>query len=154
VSVEVTTLPGVDLDPRNPRGANPLDVVARLLVSLDDGDRHSLAQGARGSHQHGSLSRARARDQIHGEDPVRLEAAPIGRSVCVVARQQILLDRDPARFGRVGMRVMVVVRMRMGSIAVVVMMVARSGRRLDVTFLGTTTASRAHHATSSSLIRT
>jgi len=77
----VAALACVYLDPGKPRGANPLDVVARLLVSLDDTDRSSLPQLVCDPHQQGRLSRAGARDQINTGKGCHLDAHMVARAV-------------------------------------------------------------------------
>ena len=78
VGVEVAALAGVDLHRRGAGGADAVGVVAGLLVALDHRDGVARRQRGDGAHQQRGLARARAGDEVEGEDATPGQTGAVG----------------------------------------------------------------------------
>ncbi|OIQ98697.1 hypothetical protein GALL_191970 [mine drainage metagenome] len=103
--VEMAAAAGVDLDRAGAGGADPLGVAVGLLVALDHCDRQAAAQQLYGPDQQRGLARARAGDQVQGEDAEPGQALTVRSGEGVVLGQDILLDLHPARRRDIGVGV-------------------------------------------------
>jgi len=92
VGVEVTALAGVDLDSARAGRADPIGVVARFLVALDDDHLVPVLKTLDGLDEQRRLPRPRAGDEVDGEDTARGEAGAVGSREGVVLGEDVPLD--------------------------------------------------------------
>src|SRR5208283_5461970 len=80
----------------DPGGADAVGVVGGLLVALDDGDGMAWRQGGDGAHQQRGLARARAGDEVEGENAPSGQTGPVGAGEAGVLAEDVALDADDA----------------------------------------------------------
>ena len=102
VRIEMAALAGIDLQRRCAGGADAVGVAVGLLVALDHGDGHLLAQRFDGAHQQAGLAGAGAGDQVEREHAVMGEPAAIVGGMRVVDGEDVLLDAHHAFLAHAG----------------------------------------------------
>ena len=95
--VEVAALPRVHLDGGGAGGADAVRVERGLLVAFHHHDGIARLQRVDGAHEQRRLARARARHEVERERAAVAEELAVARGEGVVAREDVLLDRDDPR---------------------------------------------------------
>ena len=109
IGVQVAAFSGIDLVGARSRGSNPISIMTRLLVALNNGHFERFFGFHNRSRQEFGLSRTGTRNQIQSQNLLLPKQSAICLGNHIVAPQNVFFNGDGARFGnRHIMRVMMV----------------------------------------------